>query len=60
MNIIEPDQGITAYEKNAVTVKKLLSKSVVEVVRVELAPRSSLVVSPASEADGSSTARMVH
>ncbi|MDZ7792750.1 MAG: cupin domain-containing protein [Spirochaetia bacterium] len=44
MNIIQPEQGDTAYEKNAVTAKKLLSKSEVEVVRVELAPGSSLPV----------------
>ena len=44
MNIIQPEQGDTAYEKNAVTAKKLLSKSEVEVVLVELKPGSSLPI----------------
>ena len=44
MNIVKTEQGDTAYEKNAVTAKKLLSKSEVEVVRVELEPGSSLPV----------------
>jgi len=44
MNIITPDQGSTAYDKDAVLAKKLLSKSEVEVVRIELAPGSSLPV----------------
>ncbi len=44
MNIITPDQGSTAYNKDAVLAKKLLSKSEVEVVRIELAPGSSLPV----------------
>ncbi len=44
MNIIQPEQGDTAYEKNAVTAKKLLSKPEVEAVRVELTPGSSLPV----------------
>ena len=42
MNIIQPEQGDTAYAENAVTAKKLLSKSEVEVVRVELTLGSSL------------------
>lgn len=44
MNIVQPEQGDIAYEKDAVTAKKLLSKSEVEVVRVELTPGSSLPV----------------
>lgn len=44
MNIITPEQGSTAYNQDAVLAKKLLSKSEVEVVRIELAPGSSLPV----------------
>src|SRR6056297_852675 len=44
MNIIQPEQGDTAYKENTVTAKKLLSKSEVEVVRVEMTPGSSLPV----------------
>lgn len=44
MNIITPDQGSTAYNKDAVLAKKLLSKSEVEVVRIELSHGSSLPV----------------
>ena len=44
MNIVKPNDGTTAYNKNAVMAKKLLSKDEVEVVRIELAPGSSLPV----------------
>lgn len=44
MNIITPEQGSTAYNKDAVVAKKLLSKTEVEAVRIELAPGSSLPV----------------
>lgn len=44
MNIITPDQGSPAYNQDAVLTKKLLSKSEVEAVCIELAPGSSLPV----------------
>jgi len=44
MNIIRPEQGRPAYEKDSLSAKKLLSKEEVEAVRVELAPGSSLPV----------------
>ncbi len=44
MNIVKPNEGSTAYNKDAVVAKKLLSKEEVEVVRIELAAGSSLPV----------------
>ncbi len=44
MNIVRTEEGQVAYDKNAVTARKMLVKDEVEVVRIELAPGSSLPV----------------
>jgi len=44
LNIVRPEEGLEAYNKDAVIGKKLLVKDEVEVVRLELAPGKSLPV----------------
>ena len=44
MNIINPEEGTLVYEMDGAVGKKLLSKTDVEVVRIELDPCSSLPV----------------
>ncbi|MDY7026791.1 MAG: cupin domain-containing protein [Spirochaetota bacterium] len=44
MNIIRPEEGTQVYDMDGAVGKKLLSKAEVEVVRIELAPGSSLPV----------------